>query len=102
MIAGSATVFYLISVGKLSLGRYFTTFFFPTLIGNIVGGVSWVAALAHGQVVGGKRPPGRRTAQREGKQEVYRSEEGIAQIGVDYAKPADSGQFTAGDEYDDL
>lgn len=27
VIAGSATVFYLVSVGKLSLGRYFTAFF---------------------------------------------------------------------------
>jgi formate/nitrite transporter FocA (FNT family) len=28
--------------------------FFPTLLGNIVGGVSLVAALGHAQVVGGK------------------------------------------------
>jgi formate/nitrite transporter FocA (FNT family) len=28
-----------------------TAFFFPTLLGNIVGGVSLVAALGHAQVV---------------------------------------------------
>jgi formate/nitrite transporter FocA (FNT family) len=28
----------------------------PVLIGNIIGGVSLVAAFAHGQVVGGKEP----------------------------------------------
>jgi formate/nitrite transporter FocA (FNT family) len=55
IIAGSANVFFLVCAGKLSLGRYFTGFFFPTVIGNIIGGVSLVAALAHGQVVGGKR-----------------------------------------------
>jgi formate/nitrite transporter FocA (FNT family) len=37
-----------------SWGTYFTDFFFPTILGNIVGGVSLVAALGHAQVVGGK------------------------------------------------
>jgi formate/nitrite transporter FocA (FNT family) len=55
IIAGSTNVFLLVAGGQLSLGRYFTAFFFPTLIGNIVGGVSLVAALAHAQVVGGKK-----------------------------------------------
>ncbi len=55
IVAGSTTVFYLVALGKLPLARYFTAFFFPTLIGNVIGGVSLVAALAHGQVVGGKR-----------------------------------------------
>ena len=55
IVAGSTTVFYLVATGRLSLGQYFTTFFFPTLTGNIVGGVSLVAALAHAQVVGGKK-----------------------------------------------
>jgi formate/nitrite transporter FocA (FNT family) len=55
VIAGSATVFYLVVLGKLSLARYFTSFFFPTVLGNIVGGVSLVAALAHAQVLGGKK-----------------------------------------------
>jgi formate/nitrite transporter FocA (FNT family) len=55
IVAGSTNIFYLVATGHLSLGQYFTTFFFPTVIGNIVGGVSLVAALAHAQVVGGKK-----------------------------------------------
>jgi formate-nitrite transporter family protein len=55
IIAGSTNIFFLVSEGKLSLGQYFTAFFFPTLIGNVAGGVSLVAALAHAQVVGGKK-----------------------------------------------
>jgi formate/nitrite transporter FocA (FNT family) len=54
IVAGSTNVFFLVVSGKLTIGRYFTAFFFPTLLGNIFGGVSLVAALAHGQVVGGK------------------------------------------------
>ena len=55
IIAGSTSVFFLVASGKLSFARYFTAFFLPTLTGNIVGGVSLVAALAHAQVVGGKK-----------------------------------------------
>lgn len=55
IIAGSTNIFFLVLTGHLPLGGYFTEFFFPTLLGNIFGGVSLVAALAHAQVVGGKR-----------------------------------------------
>jgi formate/nitrite transporter FocA (FNT family) len=55
IIAGSTNVFLLVVNGNISLGTYFTDFFFPTLLGNMLGGVSLVAALAHGQVVGGER-----------------------------------------------
>lgn len=55
IIAGSTNVFYLVAVGKLSIWHYFTVFFLPTLIGNVLGGVSLVSALAHAQVVGGKK-----------------------------------------------
>ena len=54
IIAGSTTLFYLIWRGALSWGAYFSTFFVPTLLGNIVGGVALVAAVGHGQVVSGK------------------------------------------------
>jgi formate/nitrite transporter FocA (FNT family) len=54
IIAGSTTMFYLVLMKSISWGTYFTNFFFPTLLGNIVGGVSLVAALGHAQVVGGK------------------------------------------------
>jgi formate/nitrite transporter FocA (FNT family) len=54
IIAGSTTMFYLVLMKSISWGAYFTNFFFPTLLGNILGGVSLVAALGHAQVVGGK------------------------------------------------
>jgi formate-nitrite transporter family protein len=54
IIAGSTTMFYLVVTGSLSWASYLTGFFLPTLLGNIVGGVSLVAALGHAQVVGGK------------------------------------------------
>ena len=54
IIAGSTTMFYLVATHAMSLGHYFTSFFIPTLLGNIIGGVSMVAALGHAQVVGGK------------------------------------------------
>jgi formate/nitrite transporter FocA (FNT family) len=55
VIAGSTNVFFLVVTGHLFLASFFTKFFFPTLLGNVFGGVSLVAALAHGQVVGGKK-----------------------------------------------
>ena len=55
IIAGSTVVFVLVALGKLSFAHYLTGFFVPTLLGNIVGGVSLVAALAHAQVLGGKK-----------------------------------------------
>ena len=54
IIAGSTTMFYLTATHAISWGAYFTGFFLPTLLGNIIGGVSLVAALGHAQVVGGK------------------------------------------------
>jgi formate/nitrite transporter FocA (FNT family) len=54
IIAGSTTMLYLVVTNTVSLSYYFLHFFFPTLLGNIVGGVSLVAALGHAQVVGGK------------------------------------------------
>jgi formate-nitrite transporter family protein len=54
VIAGSTTVFYLVARRTISADAYLMTFFLPTLLGNIIGGVSLVAALGHGQVLGGK------------------------------------------------
>jgi formate-nitrite transporter family protein len=54
IIAGSTTMFYLVFTKTISWGTYFGNFFVPTLLGNILGGVSLVAALGHAQVVGGK------------------------------------------------
>ena len=47
-------MFYLVFMKTISWGTYFGNFFVPTLLGNILGGVSLVAALGHAQVVGGK------------------------------------------------
>jgi len=54
IIAGSTTMFYLVVTKSISWATYFTRFFLPALIGNVIGGFSLVAALNHAQVVGGK------------------------------------------------
>lgn len=54
IIAGSTTMFFLIVTKAATWGTYFTRFFLPTLFGNVLGGVSLVAALGHAQVVGGR------------------------------------------------
>jgi formate/nitrite transporter FocA (FNT family) len=54
IIAGSTTMFFLVVTHTISFGTYLTQFFVPTLLGNMVGGISLVAALGHVQVVGGK------------------------------------------------
>ncbi|HUX67137.1 MAG TPA: formate/nitrite transporter family protein [Terriglobales bacterium] len=53
VIAGSTTLFYLVFVGAEPWSGLFTAFLLPVLAGNLMGGVALVAALAHGQVVGG-------------------------------------------------
>jgi formate/nitrite transporter FocA (FNT family) len=53
IIAGSATVLYLVARHAVSWGEFLGGFFAPTLLGNVIGGVALVAALAHGQVRGG-------------------------------------------------
>jgi formate-nitrite transporter family protein len=54
IIAGSTKQFYLLITGAETWGGYISKFFVPTLIGNIIGGVSLVAFLGHAQVVAGK------------------------------------------------
>ena len=50
IIAGSVDVLYLVNIGSVSWLTYFAGFMLPTLIGNIIGGVSLVAALNFAQV----------------------------------------------------
>jgi formate/nitrite transporter FocA (FNT family) len=50
IIAGSVDVLYLVNTGSVSWLTYFVGFMFPTLIGNIIGGASLVAALNFAQV----------------------------------------------------
>ncbi|HEY2460920.1 MAG TPA: formate/nitrite transporter family protein [Candidatus Acidoferrum sp.] len=54
IIAGSNKMFYQVAIGSESWSSFFGAFFLPTLLGNIIGGVSLVAFLGHAQVVGGK------------------------------------------------
>jgi formate-nitrite transporter family protein len=49
IIAGSSECLYLVFRGERGLSEYLTQFFTPTLIGNTVGGVIFVATLAHAQ-----------------------------------------------------
>lgn len=58
VIAGSTTVLYLVALKTTSWATYWGGFFLPTVLGNIVGGVSLVAALGHAQVVSGKSESG--------------------------------------------
>ena len=54
IIEGSVDVLYLVNLGAVSWGTYFIGFMLPTLIGNIIGGVSLVAALNFAQVASDK------------------------------------------------
>lgn len=50
IIAGSVEVLYIASAGQLSWAGYLGGFLAPTLLGNIIGGASLVAALNYAQV----------------------------------------------------
>lgn len=50
IIAGSVEAAYNVFTGGIPLADYFTRFMIPTLIGNTVGGVSFVAILNHAPV----------------------------------------------------
>jgi formate/nitrite transporter FocA (FNT family) len=54
VVAGSTVMFFAVATGMDSWSGYALHFLAPVLIGNIIGGLSLVAALAHGQVVGGR------------------------------------------------
>jgi formate/nitrite transporter FocA (FNT family) len=53
VIAGANEVFYMAWTGALGWGETFTRFLIPTLIGNVLGGVTLVSALNHAQVTAG-------------------------------------------------
>jgi formate/nitrite transporter FocA (FNT family) len=50
IVAGSTEFAYAVLNGMTSWESYFTAFFFPTLLGNIVGGVALVSMLNHGSI----------------------------------------------------
>ena len=53
IIAGSVEVLFLVMTGHLSWFAYLGGYMMPTLIGNIIGGVSMVSAVNHAQSVAG-------------------------------------------------
>jgi formate-nitrite transporter family protein len=55
IIAGSAETAFVVFTGGATWGDYLARFFVPTLLGNVVGGVTLVAALNHAQVVSGEK-----------------------------------------------
>ena len=50
IIAGAAQAFYALAAGSIGPGTALLDFFLPTLIGNVIGGVAFVAALNYAQV----------------------------------------------------
>jgi formate/nitrite transporter FocA (FNT family) len=53
IIAGSVEALYAVMTGAATWATYVGGYFVPTLLGNIIGGVSLVAAINHAQVVSG-------------------------------------------------
>jgi formate/nitrite transporter FocA (FNT family) len=51
IIAGSVDWAFLVQTGHVPAAKYFSEFFVPTLLGNVLGGVALVAVLNYGQVV---------------------------------------------------
>jgi formate/nitrite transporter FocA (FNT family) len=56
IVAGSVEVLYLVMKGQQTWLSYLGGYMLPTLIGNILGGVSLVSALNHAQVIAGAAP----------------------------------------------
>jgi formate/nitrite transporter FocA (FNT family) len=57
IVAGAVEVLFLAMVGARAWGDIATGYLLPTLLGNIIGGVSLTAAINHAQVVAGKAAP---------------------------------------------
>jgi len=57
IIAGSVETMFVVAAGQRSAWDYVSGFLVPALAGNIIGGVSLVAALAHAQFVAGEEAP---------------------------------------------
>jgi len=51
IIAGSVECAFLVQIGEATVYEFVIGFFVPTLLGNVLGGVTLVAALNYGQVV---------------------------------------------------
>ncbi len=55
VVAGSAEALYAVAEGTLTFGEFWTRFFAPALLGNVIGGAGLVTILNHEQVVAGSR-----------------------------------------------
>jgi len=62
IVAGSVELLYLVTTHRLAFSTCLGSYMFPTLIGNIIGGVALVTAMGHAQVLGGKDRTRRRNA----------------------------------------
>jgi len=58
IVAGSVETLFLVTTGRLAWTTWLGHFALPTLLGNTLGGVAFVAALNHAQAVAGRRRPG--------------------------------------------
>jgi formate/nitrite transporter FocA (FNT family) len=56
VIAGSVETMFAVVAHQRSAWTYVSSFLVPSLAGNILGGVSLVAALAHAQFVAAEHP----------------------------------------------
>lgn len=54
IIAGSVNAFYILATGKSYFPAFVIRFLIPALLGNIIGGVAFVAAINHAQVSPGR------------------------------------------------
>lgn len=54
VVAGSVEVLYLVFTGAHAWSDWAVSYFLPTLLGNVVGGVALVSLLNHAQVVAGR------------------------------------------------
>jgi len=57
VIAGSVEASYGVMVGAASMRDYLCGFFAPTLLGNMIGGISLVAIINHGSIVAEMKNP---------------------------------------------
>jgi formate/nitrite transporter FocA (FNT family) len=58
IIAGSVEMFYAVFKGMYTWSQFWGSFFVPTLLGNIAGGLVLVAALNYGQIVAERNQDG--------------------------------------------
>jgi formate-nitrite transporter family protein len=61
VVVGSVEVLFLVMTGVKTWASYLTGYMAPTLLGNILGGVSLVSALNHAQVIAGTPRSGKIT-----------------------------------------